>query len=181
MHTVFLVVGESGSGKDSLVARLCEECNYKQLKSYATRPRRENEGNTHTFIAPEDVRQYRNQMIAYTKIGDFEYFATKDQLYENSFYVIDYRGIEYMKSLEFDLANVRFVTIFIHLPRHIREERAVKKRNDDELTFYKRCFNESIQFTEMIIRDDYDYAISNIDFDKAYNILKYIVEIESGD
>ena len=30
----------------------------------------------------------------------------------------------------------------------------------------------------MIMRDDFDYAISNINFDKAYKVLKTIVEEE---
>ena len=178
MNTVFLIVGETSSGKDSFVQKICDECGYKQLVSYATRPRRNGEGDTHIFISPDEVEQYKDQMIAYTKIGEFEYFATKDQLYKNDFYVIDYRGIEYMHNLVKDLDDIRFVTIFIHVPREIREERALNKRHDDALTFYKRCFSESTQFTEMILRDDYDYAISNIDFDKAYKIFKHIVQTE---
>ena len=177
-HTVFLIVGETSSGKDSFVNKICEECGYNQLISYATRPRRINEGDTHIFISPDEVEQYKNQMIAYTKIGEFEYFATKDQLYENNFYVIDYRGIEYMHSLVKDLNDIRFVTIFVHVPREIREQRALNNRHDDALTFYKRCFSESTQFTEMILRNDYDYAIPNIDFDKAYKIFKHIVQTE---
>ena len=69
MHTVFLVVGESGSGKDSLVTKICNDLGYKQLISYATRPRRVNEGDTHIFITPDEVEKYRDQMIAYTQIG----------------------------------------------------------------------------------------------------------------
>lgn len=178
MHTVFLVVGESGSGKDSLVTKLCDELGYKQLISYATRPRRNNEGDTHIFISPDEVEQYKDQMIAYTRIGDFEYFATKEQLYKNDLYVIDYRGIEYLHSLTKDLSDIRFITVFVHVPDNIREQRVINKRHDDALTFYKRCFNEHTQFTEMILRDDYDYAISNIDFDKAYKIFKHIIEVE---
>lgn len=178
MHTIFLVVGQTSSGKDSLVEKLCEEYGYTQLKSYATRPRRVGEGNTHTFITQEEVEQYKSQMIAYTKIGEHQYFATKDQLHNSDFYVIDYRGIEYMHSINIDLSDIRFVTIFVHVPKSIREQRALNNRHDEELTFYKRCFNESTQFTEMIIRDDYDYAISNVDFNKAYEIFKRIVEVE---
>ena len=181
MHTVFLIVGESGSGKDSLVNKICEESNYSQLRSYATRPKRVGEGNTHTFIRPDEVDNFRSDMIAYTKIGDFEYFATKRQLYENDFYVIDYRGIEYMYDIVKDLNDIQFITIFIHVPREVREQRVLNKRRDDALTFYKRCFSESTQFTEMILRGDYDYAISNIDFDKAYSIFKHIVEVESNE
>lgn len=181
MHTVFLVVGESGSGKDSLVTKICNDLGYKQLISYATRPRRVNEGDTHIFITPDEVEKYRDQMIAYTQIGEFEYFATREQLYQNSFYVIDYRGIEYLHELTKDITDIRFVTIFIHVPDDIREDRVLHKRNDDALAFYKRCFSEHVQFTEMILRDDYDYAISNIDFDKAYKIFKYIVEVEQNE
>lgn len=178
MHTVFLIVGKSGSGKDSLVNQICKEYGYTQLKSYATRPRRDNEGDTHTFITKDEVSLYQNQMIAYTQIGDAIYFATKDQLMESDFYCIDYRGIEYMHNLELDLSNIRFVTIYIHVPDEIREQRAINGRKDDSLTFYKRCFNENEQFTEMILRDDFDYAISNIDFNKAYRIFKTIIEEE---
>lgn len=177
-HTVFLIVGETSSGKDSFVQKICDEHGYSQLVSYTTRPRRNNEGNTHVFISPEEAEPYRDQMIAYTKIGEFEYFATKDQLRQSDFYVIDYRGIEYMHSLTKDLDDIRFVTIFIHVPREIREERALNSRHDDALTFYKRCFSENTQFTEMILRNDYDYAIPNIDFNKAYKVFKNIVELE---
>lgn len=178
MHTVFLIVGKSSSGKDSLANKLCNEHGYRQLKSYATRPRRKDEGDTHTFITKDEVAQYQDQMIAYTQIGDAIYFATKDQLMKSNLYCIDYRGIEYMHSLSLDLSDVRFVTIYIHVPDDIREERAINGRKDDALTFYKRCFNENEQFTEMIMRDDFDYAISNINFDKAYKVLKTIVEEE---
>lgn len=177
-HTVFLIVGETASGKDSFVKKICDERGYSQLISYATRPRRNSEANTHIFISPDEVEQYKNQMIAYTKIGEFEYFATKDQLYKNNFYIIDYRGIEYMHDLVKDLDGIRFVTIFIHVNREIREQRALDNRHDDALTFYKRCFNEDTQFTEMILRNDYDYAIPNIDFNKAYKIFQTIVETE---
>lgn len=181
MHTVFLIVGKSSSGKDSLVNKLCNEHGYRQLKSYATRPRRKDEGDTHTFITKNEVAQYQNQMIAYTQIGDAIYFATKDKLMKSDLYCIDYRGIEYMHSLSLDLSDVRFVTIYIHVPDDIREERAINGRKDDALTFYKRCFNENEQFSEMIMRDDFDYAISNIDFNKAYKIFETIIEEELKD
>lgn len=179
-HTMFLIVGETSSGKDTLVQTFCQGRDCKQLISYTTRPRRKDEGDTHIFISPEEVEQYKDQMIAYTKIGDFEYFATKSQLYENDFYIIDYRGIEYMRELTQNLNDIRFVTIFIHSPREVRKARALYGRNDNELAFYKRCFNESEQFNEMLLRRDYDYSISNVDFNRAYDIFEYIVLMEQN-
>lgn len=176
--TVFLVVGRTSSGKDSLVEEICKNEGYKQLKSYATRPKRQGEGNTHTFITKDEVAQYKNDMIAYTQIGEYEYFATKQQLLESDFYIIDYRGIEYMKSLPINLNDIRFVTICIKAPDSMREARALGSRHDHPEIFYKRCFTEDKQFTEMAIKEDYDYVITNECFDKAYNIFKEIVNIE---
>ena len=178
MHTIFLIVGESGSGKDTLVSLLCNECNYKQVLSYTTRPKRIGEGATHRFINPNEVEQYKDEIVAYTRIGEFEYFATKSQLKEADFYIIDYEGVKYMKNLNLDMSDIRFVTIFIHTPRHIREERVLTTRKDNVTTFYKRCFNEDIQFKEMLIKGDFDYSISNIDINKSYEIFKHIIETE---
>lgn len=179
-HTVFLIVGESSSGKDSLVAKLCEECRYKQLISYATRPRRENEGDTHIFISKDEVKYYADKMIAYTRIGDFEYFATIPQLYESDLYIIDPQGVNYMKMISKykGVDDIRFVTIYINTPPEIRTERALKQRHDDFETYYKRVLNEQKEFTDFKACAGFDYAVLNKNFDKAYKILKNIVEEE---
>ena len=52
--TVFLIVGETSSGKDTFVQKICEDCGYSQLISYATRPRRDGEGDTHIFISEKE-------------------------------------------------------------------------------------------------------------------------------
>lgn len=178
MKTIFLICGQSGSGKDSLVSNACKMLGLNQLKSYATRPRRTGEGNTHTFIEPNEVAQYEHEMIAYTKIGEFEYFATKSQLETSSIYVIDYEGIKWMFSRGIDFSGYRFVTIFVNLSDNIREQRALKGRSDNELTFYKRCFNENTQFNEMLIKKDFDYAITNNNYNTASTIFNTIIAEE---
>lgn len=180
MKTVFLVVGESSSGKDSLVTKLCEETEFTQLKSYATRPRRENEGDTHIFISENDVKEYTNDMIAYTKIGEFEYFATIPQLYESDFYIIDPQGVNYMKFITKykGVDDVRFVTIYINTPPELRKERALSQRKDNQEVYYDRVLDEQEQFTNFKACAKFDYAILNVNFDKSYKILKNIVEEE---
>lgn len=190
--TIFLVVGQTASGKDSLVNTMCQlekppiqdafgdfwwQGNYKQLISYTTRPRRENEGDTHIFIQPNEVEQYKDQIIAYTKIGEYEYFATKDQLKECDFYIIDYLGIQTLRSHNLD-DEFRFVTIFINTPDKIREERALQNRKDNAEVFYARNTTEALQFDDMKRKADFDYAISNVDFDKTFAIFKHIIQTE---
>jgi guanylate kinase len=199
--TVFLIVGQTASGKDSLVNAMCKQFKppepifidgvdadkwhnptistpYKQLISYTTRPRRENEGDTHIFISPDEVDKYKDDIVAYTKIGKYEYFATKQQLYDCDFYIIDYLGIQTLKGHKLD-DEFRFVTIYINTPYEIRKQRALSNRKDNEEVFNLRNRNEAYQFACMKEWADFDYSINNINFDKALKILKHIVEVEN--
>lgn len=178
--TVFLIVGETSSGKDTFVHRICEECGYKQLISYATRPRRDGEGETHIFISENDVKEYVDKMIAYTHIGDYEYFSTVSQLYESDFYVIDPQGADYMKFITKykNINDVRFVTIYINTPAPLRKERALNSRKDSAEVYFNRVLDEQEQFTNFKAYAKYDYAISNVDFEKAYKIFKHIIQTE---
>lgn len=191
--TIFLIVGQTASGKDSLVNAMCKTTiksltqdmlgqytvePYKQLISYTTRPRRENEDDTHIFISPDEVEQYKDDIVAYTKIGEYEYFATKQQLYDCDFYIIDYLGILLLKSQNLN-DEFRFVTIYINTPYEVRRERALSKRKDNEEIFNARNRSEAYQFSCMKKEANFDYSINNINFDKALKILKHIVEVES--
>jgi len=175
MKTI-LLVGESSSGKDSL-ATLLENDGYKVLKSYATRPRRQNEGNTHIFISPEEVEQYKDDMIAYTKIGEYEYFSTKQQLIENDIYIIDPEGVKYLKS-KIDENDV--VVIYINVSEIERMDRALHIRKDNIQDINKRFKAEKKQFDEFKLNAEFDYSLSNYDLVKAYKILKNIIEVENG-
>lgn len=181
--TVFLIVGESSSGKDSLVNKLCEECGYKQLISYTTRTIREDDKddkNKHVFISEDEVKYYVDKMIAYTRIGEFCYFATVDQLYESDIYIIDATGRDYMKFItEYkDVTDIRFVTIYINTPPELRKERALNQRHDNPEVYYQRILDEQGQFADFKACAKFDYAVLNKDFNKAYKILKNIVEEE---
>ena len=177
-HTLLLIVGKTACGKDSLVNKLCERTNLKAITSYTTRPRRENEGDTHIFTTEEvyEQMQAEGKVAAYTQISGYHYWTTINQLYENDIYIIDYKGIETLREL--DLPDIRFVTVFVNTPDKVREERALKKRKDDKFVFRKRSLDEAAQFREMLKNADFDYSISNIELPKAYAVLRLISDIE---
>ena len=178
-HTLLLIVGRTASGKDSLVNKLCERTNLKAVTSYTTRPRRENEGDTHIFTTEDVYEQMQSEgkVAAYTQISGYHYWTIIDQLYENDIYIIDYRGIQTLREL--NLPNIRFVTVFVNTPDKIREERALSKRKDDKFVFRKRSLDEAPQFREMLKNSDFDYSVSNIELPKAYSVLRWISEVES--
>lgn len=177
---LLLIMGKTACGKDSLVNKLCERTNLKAITSYTTRPRRENEGDTHIFTTEDVYEQMRvdGKVAAYTEIAGYHYWTTIDQLYENDVYIIDYRGVQTLREL--NLPNLRLVTIFINTPDAIREERALNKRKDDRFVFRKRSLDEAPQFREMLKNVDFDYSITNISFPKAYSVLRWICELEGG-
>ncbi len=179
-HVLLCVLGRTASGKDSLVNKLCERTGLKAITSYTTRPRRENEGDTHIFTTKETYEQMQveGNVAAYTEIANNLYWTTVDQLYENDVYIIDYDGLKTLKAL--NLPNLRLVSVFINTPDEIREERALNFRKDDKSKFRVRDFAERNQFRDMLKNADFDYAISNINFAKAYSTLRWISQVEGA-
>lgn len=176
---VFLVIGRSGTGKDTLVNYMCQKYGLKKLKSYTTRPPRQNEEDTHIFISPEDVQKYRDDIIAYTKIGEFEYFATKSQLKDINFYIIDPKGVQDLENIPNLKEEFSFIKLFIYLPEKERKKR-IALRGDSEEAFLKRQEGEKQQFDNFELQTDlFDYAICNMDLIEAQKELEHIVQFET--
>lgn len=181
MHTIFLLVGRSASGKDSIADELGKR-GYKKLKSYTTRPRRINEGDTHVFIDESEIYKYADRIIAHTRIGDYHYFATKDQLQENDIYIIDPNGVAFMEFAlsEYADTDIRTVVIYINQHERVRYLRA-RQRGDEKEKIIKRFMDENDQFEEFERRREYDYAVTNNDLQKSVNFVEYIMLLETGE
>lgn len=176
-HILICIMGESSCGKDSLVSKICETTGDTAICSYTTRPRRDNEADTHIFVddATYEEMLSEGKIAAFTEISNYKYWTTIEQLYEHSYYIIDPAGVKTLRDL--NLPNIRLVTIYINTPESLRKERAINR--GDELDVYrKRCLSEREQFRQMKKDMDVDYVISNIDFAKAYSILKWISTAE---
>ena len=177
-HVLLCLMGKTASGKDTLANKLCERTGLRQIISYTTRERRVNEGDTHIFISDEEYHglEAEGQIAAFTQIGPYKYCCTINQLYENDIYVIDPVGVQHLREL--NLPNLRLVTVYVNTPDDLRKERALNKRGDDRLTFMKRDMAERDQFRSMLRNADFDYSVSNIEWPKAYSVLRWIGTVE---
>jgi guanylate kinase len=177
-HTLLCVMGRTSSGKDTLVNKLCERTGLRVITSHTTRPRRTNEGDTHIFSTRDVYEQIKTEgrVAAFTEIAGNIYWTTIDQLYQNDIYIIDPYGVKTLRDL--NLPDLHIVTVYINTPDAIREERALNKRGDDKSKFRTRDFAERGQFREMLKNADFDYAVCNIDFAKAYSVLRWISQVE---
>ncbi len=161
IHTVYCVLGRTGSGKSTVTKEAANKLNMKVLKSYTTRQRRENETDEncdHTFISPDKVEKYRNDMIAYTERVGYCSFATKQQLLDNDFYIINPSGYYELK-LKTKGMNINLVTIMVTVPFSDLRERT-KKRGDFN-AWQANYMQESEEFSTFEKSHLIDYFILN--------------------
>lgn len=176
-HVVILLVGRTGSGKSSLIQKLCERTGMRQLISHTTRQPRQDKNDDHVFVTVDDYLKAKanDEIAAETEIAGNYYYATKGQLYEADLYTIDPTGRDVL--LNMNLPNIRFVTVYISCPDEERMLRA-EKRGDDKRAYRVRDFAERQQFRRFVTEEQFDYAIKNEDFAKAYSCLRWIAQLE---
>ena len=149
----------------------------KPVVSYTTRTKRasETEGVEHYFIKPEEAKDImeKEQVIAYTKIGEIEYFATIEALNGSNVYIIDPKGLTYLRE---HCGNLHLLVIYIDTMDIIRRKRAQKRDNVDFLAaFEKRNAAENDQFTEFEKSKDWDWRIEN-NFDQPHAAIRKLTE-----
>ena len=127
----------------------------KPVVSYATRPMRPNEQNgvEHIFIsnseAEEMIMSDDVQIAAYTKIGEYMYFVTYDQIKDlsNNLYVIDPYGIENILMNNYrDIRN--YVIIHVSTSKRNRKKRAKKRPGYNRKIYKTRVSAENKQFND---------------------------------
>lgn len=172
---IFLIVGPSGSGKDTVVKKLCSYFHAKQLKSYTTRPKRYDDEDCHIFVVSNkedfgDIKSQYPNRVAETIFDNHFYFATKEQVEESDFYIIDPSGVEIFKE-KYD-GNKKIVTIFLRLSPLVQIVRLLS-RGDTQEQIEQRVYHDAEVFKDI----QCDYTIK-ADKSKRYvfNKVRHIVE-----
>ena len=160
--TIICIVGRTSSGKDYISKRLSTILDYPLVVSHTTRPKRDNETNgvEHWFDTKEefDDLMQNNTVIAYTKIGEYEYCALLEDIGDNAIYIIDPHGIQHLKQNFKDQINLKI--IYIYCDEYIRRARA-STRSDFKTAWEDRNKAEDEQFTEFEANRPWDLLIDN--------------------
>ena len=146
---VLLIVGRTGAGKDHLAKDLTEN-GFHGVKSYTTRPKRFPEEDTHIFITKEEAAAIpEEEKAAKTIIGEYEYFATFDQVKNADYYVIDPKGIT---TLLQSMNDTEYRIVYVTANKNTRKMRAVERSDrtvEEEIKiFEQREKDEDEQFTD---------------------------------
>lgn len=162
IHTVYCVLGRTGSGKSTITKEAAKQLNMNILRSYSTRQYlrqgETKENSDHILISPDEVEKYRNDMIAYTERVGYCSFATKQQLLDNNFYIINPTGYYELKLKTKDM-DIELVTIMVNVPFSELRKRA-KKRGDYD-AWQANYIKESEEFSSFEKSNLIDYFVLN--------------------
>lgn len=148
---LILIVGKSGSGKSYLANIL----KLNQVISRTTREKRLNEidkVDKYFVTKKEFLKDKKNKnIIAETYINNNFYWATYKDLINKKYYIIDPKGVKYMKE------NTKFSisVIYIKCPIYKRIYR-MYKRGDSIFRIFQRIINDIKTFKKI----EYDYILN---------------------
>ena len=149
-----LIVGRTATGKDTLREALEKHANMTFVKSYATRPRRFENEDTHVFITKDEQKEIEKNdiVIAKTTIASNDYFATKSQVEKADGYIIDPIGIY---ALLKNMPDTKFLILYLipnknHRNIYINRELSKGEKNKSDIIkeFETRASSEDKIFKE---------------------------------
>ena len=144
-------MGKSCTGKDTIYKKLLQdaELDFRVLKPYTTRPRRQNEkeGIEYNFVSEEEYESFaKNGMIleerSYnTACGIWRYFTLKDKELTDSDDTYIYIGtLEAYESLKKGLGEEKLIPVYIEVDDSVRIDRAVhREKKQTEPRFTEMC------------------------------------------
>lgn len=131
-NLLICLIGVSGSGKSSLVQKLERKYGFTSVKSYTTRQIRKNDPNdinTHIFISPDRVDEYKDDIVADNTYNGNYYFATKSQIDNADIYVVDKKGlVDVFKNYH----GKDIIAIYLDVPPEIVSKRMEARGDSDE-------------------------------------------------
>lgn len=147
---LYCVVGESGAGKDVLINYMCKRYGYTKVASYTTRSIRtddENDKFNHIFSNVEQYQQDKenNEVVAETFFNGNVYWATKTQVNNSDFYVIDIKGLKHLQDTYRDR---KIITIYVETNEATRRLR-MEERGDSEEKIEERIKNDKEAFANV--------------------------------
>ena len=166
---VILLIGGSGCGKDTC-GRALEAKGWIGVKSYTTRPPRFAGENTHTFISEKEFDNLVD-IVAFTTFDKYRYAATKSQVEQCDYYIIDPAGARRMMET-WNNPNVTLVPVYLDASENLRRSRMLG-RGDSPSAVYRRLEHDTSAFSE----EQIDFIRLRIDVGPQTNIAEEVIEL----
>ena len=179
-----ILSGVSGAGKDTIKRELIKRMNnVTTIASYTDRPKRDRDVDTqYNYVTKEKFEEMikNNELYEYSVHHNHYYGTSKAVLDENiklgKIIVkdIDVNGTEDLVNIFKD--NIKVVTIFLKVPKHILKKRLEEREENPDLKEIKIRLNR-FDYEESKICN-YDYVLKNNDLEKTVQIIMTIIKNE---
>ena len=156
---VICIIGESGSGKTTWATYIEQQYGIPMIQSYTDRPRRADNEEGHVFLEVSDFDLLKEEdMIAYTRFGDYRYCCLKQDVKQLNTYVIDEDGFDMLKQRYddiYDIVSIRVSCDADELRNRVGEERANRDKgrfNMSDFDFdFKLYTNRDKEMTRCVV------------------------------
>lgn len=180
-NDIIVISGFSGAGKDTIAKAIHELHGHNFVVSHSTRPMRQNEsqGDPYYFISDNEMctMSFNNELIEgrcykSTK-GNWFYAVHKDQIAEDKPYVVVLDVLGYREFVKH--FGDRVLGIFIDVTCDERLLRIQRQRPMDIDEWNRRLLDDEAQFPKSIINSEYEFVITNDDYNITINELSKII------
>lgn len=173
MKPLITLTGVSGSGKTTLANKAAKMFGLTVLKSYTTRPPRENDeadASSHEFCTMQEAAfiAENDKIVAKNWFNGFFYFATQSQVDVADIYVVDVQGL---KDLYHNYHGKPIISIFLDVDSSIAADR-MSKRGDSDEAIFERLRHDSEVFKDA--KDYVDFVCDNSTQDKLNENVEFI-------
>jgi guanylate kinase len=182
---LIVISSPSGAGKTSICKKLLElDDKIRPSISLTTRKPRNNETNgvdyIFTSIKEFDKSIAEGNFLEYANVFNNKYgtlASSTNNLLEKNFDVlfdIDWQGTQQLTQ-----SNNNILTIFILPPNKLEIERRLKKREEENLESIDIVNERMLKFEDELSHwKEYDYVVTNDDFDKCISEIINIISAE---
>ena len=165
-----ILIGKTATGKDTIANELCKRYGYKLAKSHTTRPKRENEGETHCFISEENYAKYSSEeRLAETEVNGYHYFLHPSEVEESDIVIVDPYGLDALINyFEHD------VFLVVRIKANKRDRKKAYKKRKSNISFAERTVAERERFEnfntccELELQREFDATAENRIYHKKY-------------
>jgi guanylate kinase len=138
LNRLYVFTGYSGSGKCAVANILNTVGGYNVVRSYTTKPRKDDIDESHIFVSDVNYDDIPNK-LAETIIGDYRYCTTNEQLESSDIFVMDGKGLEDIVDA---LGRSRHI-IVIYFGANIRTRiDNMRKRGDCDTTILNKIYKD---------------------------------------
>ena len=177
---IYCIIGNSGSGKTTVCDILEKDYGYKQIPSYTTRPKRNENEIGHTFVSDEEFDNLENK-VAYADYRGTKYCVTQEQIdnEDYSLYVVDVSGLNSLRKNY--KGNRNIVSIYIYadavtLHNRLTERYSYMSPEERIETVAKRLSDDLFEFRGARKLCDYCVINDSMPVDYCVNRIKKIIE-----